>query len=295
MTERFIRHGNYLTVVTIVDDPIYLEEPFIRTTNWVLNPDQEVRRTQFDVVDEVAVRRRGEVPHYLRIARRDPQADRVRVQVQAAAKGARGGAATTYPDAVETGMSQGRPTGSRPSRDRSPGRSRRPHQGKRAHDRRRRRKHHRAGRRRRCPRDRHRHGRRGAEVLAAIRQYLRQTDPHRHQHARAPRSHRRERANRRCRPLARRERAGQLRARAGDRAGPGARERPQAHERAIGRAVAQTIRRVADGNVLRRGQGALLQRRGDPADSSARSYRRRRPRLLSPLGCRRERRSVFDH
>ena len=65
MTERFIRHGNYLTVVTIVDDPIYLEEPFIRTTNWVLNPDQEVRRTQFDVVDEVAVRRRGEVPHYL--------------------------------------------------------------------------------------------------------------------------------------------------------------------------------------------------------------------------------------
>ena len=65
MTERFIRHGNYLTVVTIVDDPIYLEEPFIRTTNWVLNPDQEIRRTQFDVVDEVAVRRRGEVPHYL--------------------------------------------------------------------------------------------------------------------------------------------------------------------------------------------------------------------------------------
>ena len=65
MTERFIRHGNYLTVVTIVDDPIYLEEPFIRTTNWVLNPDQEVRRTQFDVVDEVAGRAKGEVPHYL--------------------------------------------------------------------------------------------------------------------------------------------------------------------------------------------------------------------------------------
>ena len=59
MTERFIRHGSYLTVVTIVDDPTYLEEPFIRTTNWVLNPDQEIRRTQFDVVDEVAVRRRA--------------------------------------------------------------------------------------------------------------------------------------------------------------------------------------------------------------------------------------------
>jgi hypothetical protein len=65
MTERFIRHGNYLTVVSIVDDPIYLEEPFVRSTNWVLNPGQEIRRTQFDVVDEVAGRPKGEVPHHL--------------------------------------------------------------------------------------------------------------------------------------------------------------------------------------------------------------------------------------
>src|SRR6185503_12440709 len=65
MTERFIRHGNVLTVVSIVDDPIYLEEPFIRTTNWVLNPGMEIRRTQFDVVDEVAGRQKGDVPHYL--------------------------------------------------------------------------------------------------------------------------------------------------------------------------------------------------------------------------------------
>ena len=65
MTERFIRHGNHLTVVSIVDDPIYLEEPFVRTSNWVLNPGQEIRRTQFDVVDEVAGRQRGDVPHHL--------------------------------------------------------------------------------------------------------------------------------------------------------------------------------------------------------------------------------------
>jgi glyoxylase-like metal-dependent hydrolase (beta-lactamase superfamily II) len=98
MTERFIRHGNYLTVVTIVDDPIYLEEPFIRTTNWVANPDQEVRRTQFDVVDEVAVRRNGEVPHYLPGS---PEATRklteFSTKYKLPANGARGGAATTYP------------------------------------------------------------------------------------------------------------------------------------------------------------------------------------------------------
>ena len=98
MTERFIRHGNYLTVITIVDDPIYLEEPFIRTTNWVLNPDQEVRRTQFDVVDEVAVRRKGEVPHYLPGS---PEATRKLTEFSSKyklpAEAARGGAASTYP------------------------------------------------------------------------------------------------------------------------------------------------------------------------------------------------------
>ena len=99
MTERFIRHGNHLTVVTIVDDPIYLEEPLIRTTNWVLNPDQEVRRTQFDVVDEVAGRPKGDVPHYLPGS---PEA--LRKLAEFASKyrlppgAARGGAATTYPE-----------------------------------------------------------------------------------------------------------------------------------------------------------------------------------------------------
>jgi cyclase len=101
MTERFIRHGNYLTVVTIVDDPIYLEEPFIRTTNWVLNPDQEVRRTQFDVVDEVAVRPRGEVPHNLPGS---PEAARKLTEFSSKYKlppaAARGGAASTYPGGV---------------------------------------------------------------------------------------------------------------------------------------------------------------------------------------------------
>ncbi len=99
MTERFIRHGNHLMVVSIVDDPIYLEEPFVRTTNWVLNPDQEVRRTQFDVVDEVAERRKGDVPHHL------PGSPGARLKLTEFASrfglpqdAARGGVATTYPE-----------------------------------------------------------------------------------------------------------------------------------------------------------------------------------------------------
>jgi len=65
MTEHFIRHGDYLTLVSIVTDPAYLEEPFIRTSHWVrsssITPDQ---RFIFEVVDEVAGHPRGYVPHY---------------------------------------------------------------------------------------------------------------------------------------------------------------------------------------------------------------------------------------
>lgn len=38
LTEFFIRHDDYLTLVTIVHDSVYLTEPFIRTSNWILDP-----------------------------------------------------------------------------------------------------------------------------------------------------------------------------------------------------------------------------------------------------------------
>jgi glyoxylase-like metal-dependent hydrolase (beta-lactamase superfamily II) len=103
MTERFIRHGNHLMVVTIVDDPIYLEEPFIRTTNWVANPGMDIRRTQFDVVDEVAGRQKGDVPHHLpgspgALQKLKEFASHVGLPPAAA----RGGAATMYPEYQRT-------------------------------------------------------------------------------------------------------------------------------------------------------------------------------------------------
>jgi hypothetical protein len=38
LVEYFIRHGDYLTIVSIVKDPVYLTEPLVRTEHWVLNP-----------------------------------------------------------------------------------------------------------------------------------------------------------------------------------------------------------------------------------------------------------------
>ncbi len=64
MTEHFIRHGDHLTIVTLVRDPVYLTEPFIRTTDFVMDLGQHVAATPCDVSVE-AVRPKGAVPHHL--------------------------------------------------------------------------------------------------------------------------------------------------------------------------------------------------------------------------------------
>ena len=99
MTEHFFRHGDVLTVVTVVRDPVYLEEPFVRSTNWVLDSRQEVVRTQFDVVDEVTGHPKGYVPHLLPGS---PQAEAKKTEFADKHKlprdAVRGGAVTTRPE-----------------------------------------------------------------------------------------------------------------------------------------------------------------------------------------------------
>ncbi len=65
ITEHIVRHGDVLTIVSIVDDPIYLEEPFIRSTNWRENLQQQLDGVISEIVDEVADRQPGVVPHHL--------------------------------------------------------------------------------------------------------------------------------------------------------------------------------------------------------------------------------------
>jgi glyoxylase-like metal-dependent hydrolase (beta-lactamase superfamily II) len=100
MREYFTRYGNYLLVTTIVNDPVYLEEPFIRTTNFVLslpsNADAWGNCGPAQIVDELGGRAKGSVPHYL-------PGDVAHVQEflnlsGVPAEAARGGAATTYPE-----------------------------------------------------------------------------------------------------------------------------------------------------------------------------------------------------
>ena len=70
LTEYFIRHGNnYLTHVTMVDDPVYLTEPLVQSQNFALvanvTPATYQTWTVCVPLEEIVGRPRGYVPHYL--------------------------------------------------------------------------------------------------------------------------------------------------------------------------------------------------------------------------------------
>lgn len=107
MIEHWMRHGNILTQVAIVEDPIYLTEPFIRTTNWAWESEQVIRPYPCDIADEVAARPRGLVPHYLP-GTNSPEQE-FAAQTGLPLDAVRGGAETTYPEyLLKLNSSQGR-------------------------------------------------------------------------------------------------------------------------------------------------------------------------------------------
>jgi hypothetical protein len=65
LREHLARHGNYLTFVTVLSDPVYLTEPLIRTSDYELDVRQGVTPYPCDVVVEITGRPKGFVPHYL--------------------------------------------------------------------------------------------------------------------------------------------------------------------------------------------------------------------------------------
>ena len=95
LTEHWIRHENFLTLVSIVNDPVYLTEPFVRTTDWQADPDQHIDPYPCEIVEEIE-RPIGEVPHFL--PGTNPFlhefADKMKIPFDAV----RGGAETMYPE-----------------------------------------------------------------------------------------------------------------------------------------------------------------------------------------------------
>src|SRR5271155_1406654 len=66
MTEHFLRHGNIMTHVTILSDPVYLTAPLIRTDDFLLD-EKELGGWLWpcEYVEEILTRPKGAVPSYL--------------------------------------------------------------------------------------------------------------------------------------------------------------------------------------------------------------------------------------
>jgi hypothetical protein len=99
LTERFFLHGAVLTYVSITDDPVYLTEPLVKTTNMLRNPRplaaQQLLYPCASVV-ELADQPRGAVPHYL--PGENPFLQEFATENRLPQEATRGGAATTYPE-----------------------------------------------------------------------------------------------------------------------------------------------------------------------------------------------------
>lgn len=94
LVEYWIRHGDQFTLTSVVHDPVYLTEPFIRTTDFVLDPRQNIDPYPCEAVEEV-VREKGVVPAHLpgtnEALKEFPEKHKIDASY------ARGGADTMYP------------------------------------------------------------------------------------------------------------------------------------------------------------------------------------------------------
>ena len=66
LTEHVVRHGSYLSVFRIVDDPIYLDEPFVTSSTWWRDPLQRLPSPPpSTIVEEIRGQHYEFVPHFL--------------------------------------------------------------------------------------------------------------------------------------------------------------------------------------------------------------------------------------
>ena len=95
ITESYVRHDNTLTITMILEDPIYFEEPFIRSASFVLDPAVRVLPEPCEPQVEIT-RKEGDVPHYRPGG--NPFLNEVADTYKIPLEAVRGGAVTLYPE-----------------------------------------------------------------------------------------------------------------------------------------------------------------------------------------------------
>jgi hypothetical protein len=95
MTERFIRHGDLLTHVYIIEDPVYLSEPLVKTNGFRLTGQVAIAPYPCREVVEVPSEP-GDVPHYL--PGQNPFLAEFATKHRLPVEATRGGAETALPE-----------------------------------------------------------------------------------------------------------------------------------------------------------------------------------------------------
>jgi hypothetical protein len=95
VTEYFIRLQNILTLVTIVEDPVYLTEPFVLTSDWLLDINRKLT-PNFCVPSVLIDHPKGWVAYHL--PGENPWLNEFSQRTGIPYEAARGGAETIYPE-----------------------------------------------------------------------------------------------------------------------------------------------------------------------------------------------------
>jgi cyclase len=99
MTEYLTRHGDILTIVSVIDDPIYQDEPYVHSTTYTYDPSSVVA---FETCNGSAFAENGgtdrhHVPHFLP-GQNSALDDWLKDQTWVPKQAARGGIKTIYPE-----------------------------------------------------------------------------------------------------------------------------------------------------------------------------------------------------
>ena len=93
--DHWVRHGNYLTVTTVITDPVFLTEPLVRSQSWILDPAQRMGRDICEYVPEIQ-KAADYVPNHL--PGTNPFLHEVADSYGLPYEATRGGAETLYPE-----------------------------------------------------------------------------------------------------------------------------------------------------------------------------------------------------
>ena len=99
VTTRVHRYGNLLTIVFIINDPVYLTQPYIRESSWVFDPDQIIPPFPCEISPDGTIVPAGKVPNFLP-GKNDILAD-FATEYGIPLEAALGGTETLYPEYIQ--------------------------------------------------------------------------------------------------------------------------------------------------------------------------------------------------